>query len=190
MRVSKETMAEHREKIIESAAARFRERGFDGISVADLMNEAGLTHGGFYGHFSSKEELMELASARAMEKAAARWEKVMNASVEEPVKAFVEYYLSQQHRDRPGSGCLFAALGTDIARQPVSLRKVVTDGVQKLFGILARVTPGATKAARRKKAIATFASLLGGVVLARITDDPELFQEILRAVAASAANGA
>jgi TetR/AcrR family transcriptional repressor of nem operon len=185
MRVSKQTMAEHREQIIAAAANRFREHGFDGISVADLMKEVGLTHGGFYGHFSSKEELVALAASRAMRDTAARWQKVIDEAPGDPLEALAKNYLSLRHHDHPETGCLVAAVGSELARQPTSVKDAVTEGQQHIFGEIARIVPGKTKAARKKKAIAALAAMIGGMLLARSVSDPELRQEILDTVAAS-----
>src|ERR1700736_1719669 len=133
IKVSKQKVAEHREQIIEAAAKRFREKGFDGISVADLMKEVGLTHGGFYGHFSSKEELVALASLRAMSDTVAKWQKVIDNAPGNPLEAFAKSYLSLRHHDHPETGCLFAALGSELARQPSSVRDAVTEGQQQFF---------------------------------------------------------
>src|ERR1700761_5918015 len=118
MKVSKLEKAEHREQIIAAAARQFREKGFDAIGVSDLMKEVGLTHGGFYGHFSSKEELVALAVQRAFQETIARWEKVMAETPDRPLDSFTEYYLTPKHRSRPESGCVLAALGSDLSRQP------------------------------------------------------------------------
>jgi TetR/AcrR family transcriptional repressor of nem operon len=185
MKVSKQRMAEHREQIIAAAADRFREHGFDGISVADLMKEVGLTHGGFYGHFSSKEELVALASLRAMSSTAIKWQKVIDEAPGDPLTALAKSYLSPRHHDHPETGCLFAALGSELARQPSSVRDAVTEGQETFFDLLARIVPGRTKAARKKRAIITLASLVGGMILARSVSDPKLSQEILDTVAAS-----
>ena len=185
MKVSRQKMAEHREQILAAAANRFREHGFDGISVADLMKEAGLTHGGFYGHFSSKEELVALASLRAMSETVAKWEKVVDGASGDPLAALARSYLSLRHHDHPETGCLLAALGSELARQPASVRDAVTEGQQQFFALLTRIVPGQTKAARKKKAIAVLATMIGGMVLARTVSDPELRQEILETVAAS-----
>ena len=185
MKISKEKMAEHREKIIASAAKRFRERGFEGIGVAELMKEAGLTHGGFYGHFASKEELVELALERAMRDSTAKWEKVMAEAQGDPLQALAEFYLSLRHCKNPGTGCLFPSLGGEIARQPTGVRSAVTDGLQRFLSLLGRAIRGKTEKARRRKAIAAYASMIGGMVLARSTKDPALSAEILEAVAES-----
>ena len=182
MKVSKEKMAEHREEIIASAAKRFRERGFDGIGVAELMKEVGLTHGGFYGHFASKEELVALASSRAMDDARERWQKIFDSAPEQPLGALMDYFVSQSHCSLPGQGCLVAAVGSEVGRQPESVRDAVTAGLRKTFDLLGRVVLGRTKEARRKRAIATYASMVGGVVLARASNDPALSLEILAAV--------
>ena len=185
MNVSRKKMAEHREQILAAAAKRFREHGFDGISVADLMKEAGLTHGGFYGHFSSKEELVALASLRAMGETVAKWEKVVDEAPGNPLEALAKSYLSLRHHDHPETGCLLAALGSELARQPSSVRDAVREGQQQFFALLTRIVPGQTKAARKKKAIAVLATMIGGMVLARTVSDPQLRQEILETVAAS-----
>jgi TetR/AcrR family transcriptional repressor of nem operon len=185
MKVSKQKMAEHREQIIAAAAKRFREHGFDGISVADLMKEVGLTHGGFYGHFSSKEELVALASLRAMSENAVKWQKVIDDASGNPLEALVRNYLSPLHHDHPATGCVFAALGSELARQPSSVRDAVTQGQQQFFDLLARIIPGRTKGSRQKKAIAVFASMIGGMILARDISDPKIRQQILNSVIAS-----
>jgi TetR/AcrR family transcriptional repressor of nem operon len=185
MKVSKETMAEHREQIIASAAKRFRERGFDGISVADLMKEVGLTHGGFYGHFSSKEELTALAAGRAIDDTASRWEKWIDEAEGDPLEAFTNKYLSLFHYGHPEIGCLLAATGTELARQPDSVKKVVTESMGRFFDVIGKAVPGRTAVARKKNAISVFAALIGGMILARNISDPELREQIFQSLAAS-----
>jgi TetR/AcrR family transcriptional regulator, transcriptional repressor for nem operon len=114
MKVSREQAALNRERILEAAAQLFRERGFDGIGVADLMKQAGLTHGGFYGHFSSKEELIAEASARALTSTFALLSEQAERAAGDPLSAVASTYLSSRHRDDPGTGCLLAALGPDV----------------------------------------------------------------------------
>ena len=104
MKVSKETMAEHREWIITAAARRFREHGFDGVSVADIMKEVGLTHGGFYGHFSSKDELVALASLRAMTEAIAKWQKVIDEAPGDRLETLVDFLSIIAPPQPPGNG--------------------------------------------------------------------------------------
>src|SRR6202789_1369567 len=113
MRVSRAKAAEHRERILEAACGLFRAKGFDGIGVADIMKAADLTHGGFYGHFSSKDDLVGQASKRTMARAAENWSKLVEAAPDNPYAALLEHYLSPKHRAHPGQGCAFAALGND-----------------------------------------------------------------------------
>ena len=189
MRVTREEAARSRERILEAASRLFRERGLDGIGVADLMQSAGLTHGAFYAHFASKEDLMVEACARALARSAARWDRVAETS-ESSRAALAELatsYLSSRHRDHPGHGCVIAALGADVARQGGAVRRAYTRGLEALLGRLARLVPGRDVTARRRRALATYASMVGGVVLARAVDDAALSEEILNAVAASIA---
>jgi TetR/AcrR family transcriptional repressor of nem operon len=188
VKVSKETMTEHREQIIAAAARRFRERGFDGVSVADIMKEVGLTHGGFYGHFSSKDELVALASLRAMTETVARWQKLVDEAPGDRLEALVDSYLSLRHHDRPETGCLLATLGTEISRQPPAVKEAVTVGQRKSLEFLIGIAPGKTKALRRKQAIIALAAMVGGMTLARGSSDTQLRREILETVAASVPN--
>jgi TetR/AcrR family transcriptional regulator, transcriptional repressor for nem operon len=185
MKVSREQAAQNRERIVESAAQLFRERGFEGIGVADLMKEAGLTHGGFYGHFASKEDLIAEASARALASSLMLWSKVAERAPDDPLSAIAGAYLTSRHRDNPGKGCLLAALGPDVSRQGPAVRRAVTDYVRSASDLLARLGPGKSKAARRQKAISTYATLVGAMVMARAVDDRALSQEILDAGLAS-----
>lgn len=178
MKVTRQQAAANRERILEAAAKLFRERGLDGIGVADLMKNAGLTHGGFYGHFASKEELMAQACARALGNSAEKWRG-------RPLSAIVESYLSTRHRDNPGAGCAIATLGGDVSRQGAPVRRAFTDGVRSLVEVLAGLVRGKTRAAKRRQALAVYASMVGALVLARAVDDPQMSEEILEAVAAS-----
>ena len=188
MKVSKEQMAENRERILDTAAQLFREKGFDGIGVADLMKSAGLTHGGFYGHFASKDDLMAQATERALGKLHTAWAALARDAAhngKDPLGAVESAYLSARHRDAPGHGCLLAALGSDAARQGPAVRQAVTEGVQKQVDALATLMPGRTKAAKRQRALADYASMVGAMVLARAVDDSDFSDEILQATAAA-----
>ena len=178
MRVSREQAAENRERIIAAAAALFREKGYDGIGVADIMQAADLTHGGFYGHFNSKDDLIAQASRAALAKSAAKWTRLADSA--EPFAALVDSYLCRNHRDGSATGCCFPALGADAARHARPVRAAFREGLMRLVEILANVLPGA-RAARRRRALATMAQLVGAIVLARAVDDQALSDEILRA---------
>jgi TetR/AcrR family transcriptional repressor of nem operon len=181
MRVSREKVAEHRERIIDAAGALFRSKGFGGVGVADIMKAADLTHGGFYSHFVSKDDLIAQACARAMARAAANWRKVVAESPDDPYAALLKHYLTQRHRDDPGHGCAFAALGGDAARCRKPVRDAFAQGLEPLIDILTRVAPGRRKAARRRKAIAALAELVGALVLARAVGVAPLSDELLDA---------
>jgi TetR/AcrR family transcriptional regulator, transcriptional repressor for nem operon len=182
MRVSREKAAEHRERIIDAAGALFRAKGFDGIGVADIMKAADLTHGGFYGHFASKDDLVAQSSKRTMAQAAQNWSKVTAADPAEPFTALLKHYLSPRHRDDPGKGCAFAALGNDAARSGKVVRKAFAEGIEPLLDILAEAVPGKSQAVRRRKALAAMAALVGALTLARAVEGTELSDEMLNAV--------
>src|SRR5262245_61351050 len=182
MRVTREQAAANRERIVEIASALFREHGFDGIGVADIMKAAGLTHGGFYGHFTSKEALAAEACAHAGHDPWASW---LEAPPGERLGRVVGNYLTPRHRDNQANGCVFAALGSDVARQPRSVRRAFTDRVRAKIDLLLRAVPGRSAAARREQAVATLAGLVGALILSRAVDDPALSEEILDAAAST-----
>lgn len=183
VRVTREQAAVHREKILEVAGTLFRERGFDGIGVADIMKRAGLTHGGFYGHFDSKDDLAAETTARVLSREG--WLQRLTGKANPSLGEVVRKYLSPRHRDDAGHGCLFAALGSDVVRQPRSIRRAFTEGLRLRVAAMQSVLPRRSAAEQRKKALATMASLVGAMILSRAVDDPKLSGEILEAVAAS-----
>jgi TetR/AcrR family transcriptional regulator, transcriptional repressor for nem operon len=177
MKVSREAAAQTRERIIESAGELFREKGFDGVGVADIMKQAGLTHGGFYGHFASKDDLAATVVSAAALKNARLWDP----GGPEPLTAFLAAYLTPKHRDYPGAGCALAALGGDVAREPKPVREAFTAAVRDKLGKLAAMIPGRNKATQRRKALATMAGVVGALTLARAVADPALSDEFLSA---------
>ncbi len=185
MRVTREQAAETRTRIIDMASKLFREKGFDGIGVADLMKSAGLTHGGFYGHFDSKEALMTEAAACALEKSAESWHRMLERKPTDPLGTVVSSYLSTKHRDHPGAGCLIAAAGPDISRLGTPVRHSVTQGIRKQLAIIGNLLPSRSKAAKEKKALVAYSSMVGALLLSRTVEDPELSEAILQAVSAS-----
>lgn len=182
MRVSREVAGQNHERIVETAARLFRERGFDGIGVADLMNAADLTHGGFYGHFASKDELTAKACERALDDSIAKWQRRIEADPGDPLGALARGYLCARHRDDPGTGCVLAALGSDVARKGPDVRRVITVWLGRAVDLVMRELPERIRSARRRRAIATLSSWVGAMVLARAVDDRALSQEILDAV--------
>src|SRR5262245_18661816 len=179
MKVTREQAKENRDRVLEVAGRLFREKGLDGIGVDDLMKGAGLTHGGFYANFTSKEDLMAQACEHALAELVADWSKVVGGANGDPLTAVVSGYLSARHRDDPGNGCVLAALGADLARKSPTVRHGVTEGIRCFIALLIRSVPGRSRVARGKRALALYASLVGAMVLARAVDDPALSTEIL-----------
>ena len=183
MRVSREQFTENRQRILDVAAKLFREKGFEGIGVDGIMQEAGLTHGGFYGHFASKADLAAQACAVALGRSAETWKGLAQARPDTGLAEIARSYLSKRHRDNPGGGCVLAALGGEVARQSHAVRATVTNGVTARLGMLERVADRHSKSERREQAITTLSGLVGAMVLARLVDDSALSNEILTVAA-------
>jgi len=172
MKVSKEQVRENRMRIVATASELFRERGYDGVGVAELMSAAGLTHGGFYKHFGSKADLMAEAMRCGFTRSA---ESTAGVNREK----FIEYYLSRQHRDDMGKGCVMSALGTDTARQSESIKATFAAGIERQLAVLGNENNG--DAGSRAELIDTIAHLVGALVLSRACpDDSPLADEILQ----------
>jgi len=182
MRVSRAQAAENRERILDVASRLFRERGIDGTGVADLMKSAGLTHGGFYGHFKSKDDLVAQACGRAAKKMCDSWIRQLDQA-SDPLDTLADTYLATKHRDNAGRGCTVAALGSELARQSSAVRHVVTEEIKPFIEYLSGIVQGNSAGLRRERAIAVYASLVGAIVIARAVDDPALSNEALHAVA-------
>lgn len=182
MKVTREQMALNRQRLLDIASRRFRERGFDGVSVAEVMQEAGLTHGGFYGHFASKEALAAEAAAHALMQTADRWKATLENRGMEGLERLVDAYLSQRHIDSPGTGCAVAALGPELARQGEPVRSAFAAELEKLIAALAGFMPGADAAERRSRALPLMAQMVGAIVLARAFGRSVLATELLDAV--------
>lgn len=193
MKVSREQFAENRERILDVASTLFREKGFDGIGIADIMKAAGMTHGGFYRHFESKDDLIDQASQKALARGASYWDHTIgdDDSAHTALTRLLQMYLSEAHRDARGKGCSIAALSADAARQSGTIRKTFEHGMELLVDKLTALMSGRTRAVRRRKALASFSQMMGALVLSRAVDDPALSKEILSAamVELSAAHG-
>jgi TetR/AcrR family transcriptional repressor of nem operon len=183
MKVSRIQAAENRERILDVATKLFRERGIDGIGVADLMQAAGLTHGGFYGHFKSKEDLVAQACARAVQRMRQNWTQIIDEDLGDPLNALADNYLTPKHRDNVGRGCAMAALGSEIARQGRTVRRAFTDELRPFLDYLSSIVQGSSNRLRRQKALAAYASFVGALIVSRAVDDSDLSDEILAAVA-------
>lgn len=183
MRVSRAQAQENRSAVIAAASRLFRERGFDGIGLADLMKAAGLTHGGFYKQFGSKEDLEVLASERALKGNADAWSSAVESAPDHPLAALIDLYLSDTHRESVGEGCAFAALGTDAARHGPALRQTFQQGLEAHLDVIDAALSAAPDEGTRDASIAVFSSMVGALLLARAVDDKALSERILKAAA-------
>jgi len=164
-----ETAAKH-QRIVKEASRLFRERGFENVSVGEVMKAAGLTHGAFYAHFASKEDLQAAAVAYGQK---VSLERVQRNKAMRKKGSYADRYLSPQHRDNPGDGCTMAALGQEVARSAPELKAAFERGLEEILS---------AEAGDRGEAIFRTAALLGGVVLARAVQDTRLSDEILKSV--------
>jgi len=181
MRVSREAMAEHRKEIVAAAARLLRERGIAGTSVADLMQAAGLTHGGFYRHFESKDALVAEAIASAFHDLLSTVEAgAGKEGASAAVEKYLRLYLSDRHVANPGYGCPLAALGVEAAREGKLQRKALAEGAEETLDLIAASLKGTPKE-RRVQALGIMAQMLGTVVIARAVGEGDLSREILDA---------
>src|SRR3954451_19681335 len=168
-RSSRKESEKHRQQVIDGAATLLRERGVDGVNVGRLMAEAGLTHGGFYRHFSSKEELVRLALEKALEDQRA-W---LDGQTE---RELIDFYLSPEHRDDPGHGCTMGALGSEIARAGDAARASFAEGFETYLETFRELS-----GLEREEALARYATMVGALVIARSTAGEPISDEVLNA---------
>lgn len=179
MRYPAAETAEKHAKILQQAARLFRQRGFSGVGVAEIMQATGLTHGPFYNHFSSKEALIKESFEQRVVETLSEYEQA--ATTPEGLLAYIENYLSVAHRDAPADGCLVAALGAEISRED-AVRPSLTRMIKTYIARYASRFPWRTRKDHRGDAIRISAAMLGAVILARAVDDDALSREILREV--------
>lgn len=170
MKVSREQMAENRRRILDVANRLFKEKGFDAVSVAEVMKAAGLTHGGFYGHFTSKDDLVAQTLAHAL---------AADSVGDGDFSEFVRSYLAPRHRDNPGNGCPTAGLAAAIRHQTPAAKSAMSEGLRSQIARIENALPQQGAADKRRAAIGSWAAMVGAVILARAIDDPELSDEIL-----------
>jgi TetR/AcrR family transcriptional repressor of nem operon len=182
---SKAAKAGSHQRIVEKAAAMFRKNGVDRVGVADLMKQSGLTHGGFYRHFGSRDDLVAEAIERALEDGGKAIAAVLS-SKQPPaalLAALVDAYLSAAHCDNIASSCAVTTLAADVARSNERARSAYTRQVDVYLGLLTKLIAGEKTKARRAKAIAALSTLVGAVSMARAVNDAKLSREILKAAA-------
>jgi TetR/AcrR family transcriptional repressor of nem operon len=181
MRYSKEHKFQTHERIVKKASVKLREKGAHGIGVADLMKDAGLTHGGFYAHFDSRDALVIEAFTHAMDRSTARWRKLSEETpVEKRLSKIVNTYLAPVHRDDLGHGCAVPALAAEIARESAKTRRVFSGRMEQMIDMLAEQFHGMPRKAARKEAVAALATMMGSLVMARVAGNGELSEEILK----------
>ena len=176
------TKEETRQKIVTAASHMFRERGVKATTVPDVMEACGLTVGGFYKHFDSKEDLFRTAMAEALKELRTRFGRMDPGLRGEPWRqAVANFYLTEQHRDHPGAGCAFAALCGDLQRADAETRGWFQDGLDTVITLFAERMEDDTEDTRRAQAWQFFAGLLGGIIMSRSVADADRSREILRA---------
>lgn len=182
MRYSKEHKLETHARIVRKASVRLREKGAHGIGVADLMKEAGLTHGGFYAHFDSREALLIEAFGYAMDRSMEYWRKTTaDTSPEKRLATIVDSYLTAVHRDEPGRGCAVPTLGAEIARESPKARKAFAAKLEQMVEMIAETMIDLPPKAAHKQAAAALATMMGTLVLSRIAGNGEFSDDILAA---------
>jgi AcrR family transcriptional regulator len=168
------------ERIVAVAARAIRRSGYDGTGVADIMKEAGLTHGAFYAHFESREAMLAEAAARACaESAAAAADVAASVPAGSALAPMLGAYLSRAHAASPELGCPLAALGSETSRQAPEVRRVTTQHIKETVDLLARQSPDWGQSAAHERALVTISAMVGALLLARAVDDPKLSDDLL-----------
>jgi TetR/AcrR family transcriptional repressor of nem operon len=181
MRYTDSHKEETHKKLLKIAAGTLREKGPDGLAVADLMKTAGLTHGGFYAHFKSKDALLTETLGEIFARVGRRWDRIMDdLPPREALDAYIDFYLSPQHRDHPESGCPVVALNSDLPRQSRAFRKAFDAGVVQMRARIASRVEAAGIAGPADFAQAILSAMVGAVALARSVSDKAMSDEILK----------
>lgn len=170
------------ERIVESAARAIRRSGYDGTGVADIMKEAGLTHGGFYAHFDSREAMLAEAADRAGAEAVAAMERIAASTPpDQALQAMMRAYLSKEHVEGVETGCATAALGSEMPRQTPQVRRAATRRIKEMIDLVARQSPDWGQPGAHEHALVTVATMVGSLILARAVDDPKLSEALREA---------
>jgi TetR/AcrR family transcriptional repressor of nem operon len=181
MRYAKTHKQETKERVVTIAAKMLREKGPDGVGVAEVMREADLTHGGFYAHFPSKDAFLTEALNKVLEQAAEKRRQVAEGlPPREALGAYIDYYVSASHRDHPGHGCPLVALNSELPRQSKKFRTAFDEGVKRLTAWLEQLLTAAHIPDAEKRAAATLSAMVGAVALARAVTDKRLSDELLQ----------
>jgi TetR/AcrR family transcriptional repressor of nem operon len=182
MRRSKADTARTRERIVETASKQFRRHGISEAGLSRLMAAAGLTHGGFYRHFASKDQLVTEACHKALLSLMDGLEAhIAGKSPNHALPLLLETYLSRTHRDQPAAGCVLAALGSELARSDAATRDAATDGFLRLAGLIARQLKTLPPNEAQDRSLVIAAAMVGAITLSRILTDAPISNALLRA---------
>jgi len=176
--------------IVKMASRALRKRGASGIGVAEIMQEAGLTHGGFYAHFKSKNTLVAEAADRAAGESLDGLRKTLRERPDnqDPLRTLLQAYLSERHLNTPERGCMLASLGSDLQRESAEVRRVSTERIKELIDMIQRQLPASGNAADKQRAMATLAGMVGAMIVARAVDEPDLAMAMMSATIESLAS--
>ena len=185
MRVTRAQAEENRRTVIDAASRLFREHGFDGVGLTDLMRAAGLTHGGFYKQFSSKDDLVAQACDRALTNGVDQWRRVVDSGGKDPLADLVHTYLTRSHRDRLDDGCMLAALGSDVVRRDEALQQRFERAIRAHAATLDRAIHTSPAREGATDPLAVLSTMVGALLLSRMVEDEALSGQILDSAAAS-----
>lgn len=190
MKVTRARARQNRDRVVDAARVLFAMRGFSGAGVAEIMNTAGLTHGGFYGQFESKDALIREASAKGFEVTLKAWSEIIRQNADEPFDALVHFYVSPNDPFACGTRCMLATLSSDVARLGPSTQEAFATGLSGYLRIIDTIIPSASDGERRNRSIAAVAHMVGATVLARAVRnaDSNLASEILCVVSSTLAS--
>ena len=181
-RVASRSKEATHDRIVEAAARAIRRSGYNGTGVADIMKDAGLTHGGFYAHFPSREAMLAEAADRAGGESVAMMERVAATSPPpQALLAMMQAYLSKAHVEGIETGCAAAALGSEMPRQAPEVRRAATRRIKEMIDLVARQSPDWGQAGAHERTLVTVATMVGALVLARAVDDPKLSDALRKA---------
>tara|TARA_R110002094_G_scaffold39843_2_gene52431 strand:+ start:282 stop:854 length:573 start_codon:yes stop_codon:yes gene_type:complete len=184
LKVSKARSEANRQAVVEAAGRSFREHGVRGVAVADLMQAVGLTHGGFYKKFGSRDDLVREAMARALTTSRQRLTNRVARATSDPFAVLVASYLSRGHRQNLAEGCAFAALSPEVSRSDdEALKEIFSDELERYLELVEGVMTAEPDQETRNRAIAAFSAMVGGLILSRVAQDPALAETILTATA-------
>jgi TetR/AcrR family transcriptional regulator, transcriptional repressor for nem operon len=170
------------ERIVGAAARATRRSGYDGTGVADIMQQVGLTHGGFYAHFASRNAMLAEAADRAGAESVAALTRLAEAAPpQEALRAMIRAYLAKEHVDGVETGCPVAALGSEMPRQAPKVRRAATSRIKEMIDVVARHSPDQDEPGVYEHALVTVATMVGALVLARAVDDPKLSEALRKA---------